>query len=151
VLDYQIETKHHTKEATKKDDIVKEKEYYKILKKRDDDRYYSRLEVEKKLKTDVTHCNRILIEIKQRKSDLDRSQIIDEARQAAKKDEDALTRQNNEKINKRLLEKNYLATVLKTQIESKTVKGEKRAEVMSNILRMNKLPYKISNFGKSEL
>jgi hypothetical protein len=69
-LDYQIDSKEHSKQVNKLDDVNREKEYYKIIKKRDDDRYYSRLKVEKNLKTEFTHCNKILMEIKQRKSEV---------------------------------------------------------------------------------
>jgi hypothetical protein len=54
-------------------------------------------------------------------------------------------------MQKRQLEKDYLRNVLTTQIEGKRLKGEKRIEVLSNLLQMNKLPYKISNYGKSNI
>jgi hypothetical protein len=62
-----------------------------------------------------------------------------------------LNKQNQGKLERREIEKGYLKTVLKTQIEGKKLKGEKRAEFVTNILKMNKLPFKIANFGKSEL
>jgi hypothetical protein len=70
ILDFQIESKVQTKQIAKQEDVVKEKEYYNILKKRDDDRHYSQVDAEKRLKTEFKQANRVLIEMKTRKNDV---------------------------------------------------------------------------------
>jgi hypothetical protein len=82
---------------------------------------------------------------------MDRSQVIDEAQKANKRSEEELNKQNREKLERRELEKAYLKKVLNTQMEGKRSKGEKRVEVLSHLLHMNKLPYKISHVGKSDV
>jgi hypothetical protein len=82
---------------------------------------------------------------------MDRSQIIEQARQAGRKDQEDLSKQKQDDQIKRQLEKSYLTTVLKTQMEGKKHKGEKRNEILTSLLYMNKLPYKISHHGKSDV
>src|SRR5690606_2888970 len=128
-------------ERQRHEDIRNEIDYYQILKKRDDEREIQRARVERKLKSDFSNQNKILMEMKHKKKEVSIaiftqnyfSQQIKEEKIAAEKANDELNRMRQNEEQRRKLEKDYLSTVLKAQMENKTKEN------------INRLPYRIGN------